>query len=570
MTTPNSGSSSKSSDSGSSTSGGSPVELGDTSTADAIVSSAKNTRDDFDLGSDRAIISWPNWASQSSHELYAGAVNNNDPGMVDELGAAWTNQGLDLVAAADTLYEAITELSGAWVGQASGAAQGSLIGVANASSTAGDAARAMGKRMHDQAVAASEVKKMPPPKDAFDPERALAASLAGGPAALAQDMKAQHDEYQALVQEQQRYMDAYTKSMSEVDSSTPSFGPESIGLKPMTGTQYGTGGTGAGVGPMEIAAASPGVSSIGHSVGGLAGGVKVGLGTLGGGMAGTGVGDLGQVSSTALNQPLTATGVGHVTEASTGGAQAAAALGTAALGAGLGFAGAKALGRDSQRDNKQQDEPEVVDEATDATDETDAEGIGELPEVPEARQPGAVASAPSGQSVQMPDLEAPSFGQPVTEWSSPQSAPITMPVTPEFSGQMPPQSPMSAGPAPLAEGATSGAADPAAAAPANQGATASVSAGAEHQGPAAGGQQAQAQQHLMQQQAAAGMAPQPMQPMGGSGAGAGAGAAAGGVGGMAAEDHQAASYLIQPDPDDVFGPTEAVTSGVIGEDIEDD
>src|SRR5690606_27124668 len=35
-------------------------------------------------------------------------------------------------------------------------------------------------------------------------------------------------------------------------------------------------------------------------------------------------------------------------------------------------------------------------------------------------------------------------------------------------------------------------------------------------------------------------------------------------------EHKAASYLIQPDPDDVFGPTEAVTSGVIGADFEDD
>ena len=77
---------------------------------------------------------------------------------------------------------------------------------------------------------------------------------------------------------------------------------------------------------------------------------------------------------------------------------------------------------------------------------------------------------------------------------------------------------------------------------------------------------------MFQQQQAAAMQPGPVQPMGGTaGMGGGmAGAAGAGAGEAEDKEHKAASYLIQPDPDDVFGPTEAVTSGVIGADFEDD
>src|SRR5699024_10586318 len=57
------------------------------------------------------------------------------------------------------------------------------------------------------------------------------AILAGGPAAMASDLKEQHDEAEAVKAEQVRYFNSYTNAMSEVDSSTPSFGPESIGLE---------------------------------------------------------------------------------------------------------------------------------------------------------------------------------------------------------------------------------------------------------------------------------------------------------------------------------------------------
>ncbi|MGH3431789.1 MAG: hypothetical protein ACRDQB_03025, partial [Thermocrispum sp.] len=130
-----------------------------------------------------------------------------------------------------------------------------------------------------------------------------------------------------------------------------------------------------------------------------------------------------------------------------------------------------------------------------------------------------------------------------------------------------PHTPM---PAPLAEGVTSGTADPSATAATDQGATVSAAGEQQHHGPVGGGQQ-QAQSFQQQAQAAGAMPPGAMQPMSGGAGMGGAAAGAGGVGGAAAEgDQGAASYLIQPDPDDVFGPTEAVTSGVIGADPDDD
>lgn len=557
--------------------GGSSTNLGDTSTADSIVASARGSRDDFLFGDDRAIANPPNWSNQSSTELYNGAVNNNEPGMADELGQSWTNQGKDLQHAADTLYEAITELSGAWIGQAAGAAQGSLIGVANASSTAGDAALTMGKRMHDQAVAAAEVKKMPPPKE-FNVDQALAAGLSGGPAAMAADMKAQHDAARAVQDEQERYMQAYTKAMSEVDSATPSFGPESIGMKPVTGTRYGsTGGSGMG-GMVGVGDGGPGVSAIGTGLGAAAGGVAAGRGGLqGSGVGGShgagGAGGVADLANGTLNGPLT--GTAQVTNAASSGPGAGAALGAAAVGAGLGLAGAKALGgRDGSRANKQQTEAELeaaAAEATDAADEAaDGDGVGELPEVPQVQQ--AQAAQPRADH---PGIDV---GGPVPEVGS--AAPQQYAQQPQFSAPQAPQSmsygapgasqPFAAQPAPLAEGATSGAASPAAAA--DPSATSSVAASDQHAGPSAGqpgSQQAAAQQQALAQQQA--MAPPVSQYGGGSGAGSAAGAGAGGVGGMNVEaDHAPASYLIQPDPDEIFGADEAVTSGVIGEDPEDD
>lgn len=546
---------------GSDSSGSSSVHFGDTSTADSIVSSARNERDDFHLGDDRAIGSPPNWPAYSSRELYDGAVNNNEPGTAEELGAQWNGQGQDLLTAADTLYEAITELSGAWVGRGSGAAQGSLIGVANASSTAGDAARAMGKRMQDQAAAAAEVKKMPPPKE-FDVNQALAAGLAGGPAALAADMKAQSDAARAVQDEQQRYMNAYTKSMTDVDGSTPSFGPESIGFKPVDGTSYSSG-TSGGPADVSVGEGGPSVSGIGGTVGGLTDG-KYGLGNLAvtGSPSTGGVSPLaGDVQNAALQEPLSASGTAQVSTQGTG-PGAGAALGTGVLGAGLGFAGARAFGKIGEQGRKNKDErPQEEPEAIAGEQGEDAEGA-------EVGQHAAAAPGAPGQPAQQPVTGAPQVGQPVaTGHPAPQGTPMSMPSAPAFSAPEQPQVPMSA---PLAEGATSGAADPSAMAPDH---SATASAGNENSGPVSpAAQQAQAFQQ-QQAQAAGAMAPG-MQPMGGGAAGMGgmAGAAGGDAGGGANAQgaQQSASYLIQPDPDDVFGPTEAVTSGVIGEDLEDD
>src|SRR5699024_6137067 len=116
-----------------------------------------------------------------------------------------------------------------------------LAEIASAGAKSGEAARVMGERMERQAEAAAEVKKMPPPEE-FDHDKALKAILAGGPAGMAADLKEQHDKAEAVKEEQVRYFNSYTSAMSEIDSSTPSFGPESIGL----GSPQDSGTTSAG------------------------------------------------------------------------------------------------------------------------------------------------------------------------------------------------------------------------------------------------------------------------------------------------------------------------------------
>ena len=69
------------------------------------------------MGSDRAIANPPNWNAQESQQLYAGAVNNNDPGTAEATGQAWSHHGTELKQASDHLYNAISELGNAWVGR---------------------------------------------------------------------------------------------------------------------------------------------------------------------------------------------------------------------------------------------------------------------------------------------------------------------------------------------------------------------------------------------------------------------------------------------------------------------
>lgn len=210
---------------------GSLVPLGDNSAAQNIVESARGRSDGFDMGDDRAIANPPNWNAQASQQLYNGAVNNNDPGTAEATGHAWAHHGTELKQASDHLYNAIAELGNAWVGQGAAGAQGALVAIANSGSQASEAAHTMSDRLARQAAAAAEVKKMPAPKD-YDPKQAMAAALAGGPAALIADQKAQADAANDVKAQQVAFFNAYTKAMSEVDSSTPSFGPESLGMKP--------------------------------------------------------------------------------------------------------------------------------------------------------------------------------------------------------------------------------------------------------------------------------------------------------------------------------------------------
>lgn len=259
------------------------VQLGDNGETAALTERARNSAGGFDYGSDRVIANPPNWASQQSDQLYRGATQNNDPASAEATGQAWQAHGDELHQAANDLYNAISELGNAWIGEAAGAAQGSLVSIAYASKQAGDAAHTMASRLAQQASAAAEVKKMPAPKN-FDPARQTAAMLAGGPAAMVADMKQQSDEADAVHAQQVQYFNTYTQAMSDVDSTTPSFGPESIGLPGMGAIDAtrasSVGGVSGSFGAVSTGAL--GAIAVGaYGVGGAGAGGAAGFGTQG-------------------------------------------------------------------------------------------------------------------------------------------------------------------------------------------------------------------------------------------------------------------------------------------------
>ncbi|WP_329054330.1 hypothetical protein OG738_14425 [Amycolatopsis sp. NBC_01488] len=382
---------------------GSVVPLGDNSASQNIVDNARGSAGGFDMGSDRAIANPPNWNAQASQQLYDGAVNNNDPGTAEATGQVWSHHGSELKQASDHLYNAIAELGNAWVGRGAAGAQGALVAIANSGSQASEAAHTMSDRLARQAAAAAEVKKMPAPKD-FDPKQAMAAALAGGPAALIADQKAQADAANDVKAQQVAFFNAYTKSMSEVDSSTPSFGPESLGMKP-TGSHNSVsfggissvGSAGpvqglSGAGGAVFASSTSGFGGHGgafdaqHAVVGPNGGHSGGVGGFGQDAA---LGSDGAGGSVAGAGTGTSTGAGHV---ATGAGQPGGSNPLGKIGMGLGLGGAagglgalasRALGKGNRSGAK----------AENSTSLASADGQGQSAASAQAPQQGVVSSA---------------------------------------------------------------------------------------------------------------------------------------------------------------------------------
>ncbi len=337
-------------------SGVQPVQLGENSQSAGIVESARGRSDGFEVGADRAITNPPNWESaQSSQELWDQANLGNDPGTAETLSHGWSAHGTQLSQASNDLYNAISELGSAWVGQGAAGAQGALVAIANSSSQASEAASTMSDRLQKQADAATKVKLMPKPTN-YSPEAAMGQALAGGPVAMVTDQKPLADQDKEVRAEQARFLEAYTKEMSEVDGSTPSFGPESLGMKP-TATHNSASFSGVGnVGNANLG--SGGVSGTSGLPGthGLAGVAPGSAAALHGGP------DSGVFSQAGYAQGATGAAPGMATGAGVGSGAGAApitppsapggggnalgqALGMGALGGGLGYAGAKALGQ---------------------------------------------------------------------------------------------------------------------------------------------------------------------------------------------------------------------------------
>ncbi|MEU4247856.1 hypothetical protein AB0F15_10630 [Amycolatopsis sp. NPDC026612] len=384
---------------------GSLVSLGDNSASQNIVENARGRSDGFDVGDDRAIANPPNWNAQESDELYHAARDNNEPGTADATGQVWAHHGTELKQASDHLYNAIAELGNAWVGKGAAGAQGALVAIANSGSQASEAAHTMSDRLHRQSTAAAAVKQMPPPKK-FDPKQAMAAALAGGPAAMLADQKVQSDAADDVKAQQVAMFNAYTQAMSEIDSSTPSFGPESLGMKPTASHNSVSFGAVNSVGSMGSVSSLPGAGGAvfaanGTGFGGHGGAFDAqhaGVGPNGGhgGVAGAGFGqDAAALGSDAPGGTVagagTGTGAGHV---GSGSAQPAGSgtnplgkvgmgLGIGGAAGGLGALASRALGKGSKSGAKAENETTLA----------SAEGQGQSAASAQGPQPGLVSSA---------------------------------------------------------------------------------------------------------------------------------------------------------------------------------
>jgi len=176
------------------------------------------------MGDDRVLGDTPNWEGFDSEQLHAFATQRNDPSSADGLGRVFNTGGNGLAEAANGLLDAVTRLDGAWSGVAADSARAALAPLAEAAGQAGQTAQMMGVQMSRQSLAASEVRKLPPAQK-FDQKQSLQAMLAGGPAAMQADLKAQQETADAVKREQVSYLNTYTSAMSAVDAQTPSFVP---------------------------------------------------------------------------------------------------------------------------------------------------------------------------------------------------------------------------------------------------------------------------------------------------------------------------------------------------------
>ncbi|WP_433408458.1 hypothetical protein ACQPZU_19900 [Saccharomonospora azurea] len=357
-----------------------------------LVNRARGRSDGFQYGSDRAIGARPNWAARGSEQLYAYATVNNEPGTAEELGQTWGNHGNELSRIAEDLYNAIKELGAAWVGQGAGAAQGALVGIANSSAQASEAASTMRDRLAQQAGAAAKLKTMPQPKD-FDPATQMGAMLAGGPAAMVMDMKRQHDEAQAVKAQQILFLEAYTEELSQIDGTTPSFGPESLGLKPL--------GNGVAVEARSLGASGTySVAGVGNSGPNAHGGAPS--------WAVNAAVDSFTNLSSAAGSSADVQGVGASAGAAAGpgqlpasaptggGVNAGAALGGAVAGGAVGYAGLKAAKGLSGKRTGAKGEAVTSDTVASATDRTGSVAPNAAGSVPAQSQGAAPAPAPGG------------------------------------------------------------------------------------------------------------------------------------------------------------------------------
>ncbi|TDQ04715.1 hypothetical protein [Labedaea rhizosphaerae] len=185
---------------------------------------------------DRAVVDPPFWNGMDQTSLYKAATEQNEPGIADGLGRAFTQHGNALAKAANELNDALATLDAAWEGKAASTARGSIQPLASHSGQMGQSAQLMGTSLSQQSVAASEVQRLPPPME-FDATKALQHNKevdANGGTPI--DINAETGKANANKAEQVRFLTEYTNAMAAADKQMPVF------VKPPETIKSGGGG----------------------------------------------------------------------------------------------------------------------------------------------------------------------------------------------------------------------------------------------------------------------------------------------------------------------------------------
>jgi hypothetical protein len=259
-----------------------------------------------------------NYLSYSHDALYSMVNNNLNAGQVGTSGQSWNNISNTLVSVSKTLNTASQSTETSWSGDAADAARQFHTGVAKWTGSTSESAQLASDTMYNQSQAAQAVQASVPKPVPYSFANELADFMtAPNPAAGMNTINTKLAAQQTAHQEAATAVQSYDSTLSQTASKMPvmapppTFSPNSGGGGngntnsttgttrrgsgiPTGGSGSGAGGSGAGAGGAGGGGGSvSGVPTFGGTGGGGAGGGGTGGGAGGGGFTGVGVGSGG-------------------------------------------------------------------------------------------------------------------------------------------------------------------------------------------------------------------------------------------------------------------------------------